>query len=192
MDDGKAYECGEIRIEQEVMVYRNSYGALYDDIVRFTESDSAGTYVRWRWASPYSVAVLPLRSEGTALLVLNYRHAARSAVLEAVKGFGADKEEPAAVAARELAEELGLQARHIEFVGTVVSDPGFTNHKLHLFIATELSATEGRPESTEVIQGVREVPLHPVAEYLRTGAVQDSVTLVLLEMAYDRTNRGRA
>jgi 8-oxo-dGTP pyrophosphatase MutT (NUDIX family) len=58
-------------------------------------------------------------------------------------------EEPLETAKRELAEEIGKQAATWEPLGAFYTSPGFTNEQVHLFLATELSDVEERPEVEE-------------------------------------------
>ena len=60
-----------------------------------------------------------------------------------------DGEEPLETAKRELAEEIGKQAEHWEPLGSFYTSPGFTDEKVHLFLATGLSDVEERPEVHE-------------------------------------------
>jgi 8-oxo-dGTP pyrophosphatase MutT (NUDIX family) len=52
-------------------------------------------------------------------------------------------------AKRELAEEIGKQAKTWEPLGAFYTSPGFTNEQVHLFLATELSDVDERPEVEE-------------------------------------------
>jgi ADP-ribose pyrophosphatase len=58
-------------------------------------------------------------------------------------------EEPLETAKRELAEEIGKQAEHWESLGAFLTSPGFTNERVHLFLATGISDVAERPEVHE-------------------------------------------
>jgi ADP-ribose pyrophosphatase len=60
-----------------------------------------------------------------------------------------DGEEPLETAKRELAEEIGKQAEHWEPLGSFFTSPGFTDERVHLFLATGLSDVDERPEVHE-------------------------------------------
>jgi ADP-ribose pyrophosphatase len=175
-----------IRILEEVPVYGNAYGTLFDDRVEFTGSETTGRYVRWCWNAPYSVAVLPLLDPETALLVRNFRHAVRGVVLEAPKGFGRPGESPEEVASRELEEELGLTCSQLERLGATQTDPAFVNHTTHLFLATSLAEGCLRREASESIQDVCPVRIRGARELLGKGEIMDAVTLLLLAAAEER------
>lgn len=179
----------EIRIAEERIVYENSYGRLYDDEVVFEPQGVPGTYVRWQWRAPYSVAVLPVIGRRHALLVEVYRHSARAVSAEAVMGFGDAELDPGAVAGKELAEELGLVVPgELQPTGVVHPDPAFAAHPHHCFIAW-LDDVGGdvnpAPEPSEVIVGVRSVDLLSARPDFQDH-VRDAVTLVLLHQARDQ------
>jgi 8-oxo-dGTP pyrophosphatase MutT (NUDIX family) len=63
-------------------------------------------------------------------------------------------EEPLAAAQRELAEEIGRRAERWEPIVTYYTGAGFTDERVHLFAATELSeesADSGEQERIEVV-----------------------------------------
>ncbi|WP_406394072.1 NUDIX hydrolase [Streptomyces sp. NBC_00887] len=188
MNQDNPEPLSEIRIAEERVVYENSYGRLYDDKVVFEPRGVRGTYVRWQWRAPYSVAVLPIIGGRHALLVEVYRHSARAVSAEAVMGFGDAELDPEAVAGKELAQELGLVVPgELWPTGVVHPDPAFAAHPHHCFIAW-LDDTEGgvspAPEPSEVIVGTRSVDLLTARPDFQDH-VRDAVTLVLLHQARD-------
>jgi 8-oxo-dGTP pyrophosphatase MutT (NUDIX family) len=62
-------------------------------------------------------------------------------------------EEPLATAKRELAEEIGKQATTWEELEVFYTSPGFSNERVWLYLATDLSeAPESEPEENERIE----------------------------------------
>jgi ADP-ribose pyrophosphatase len=120
---------------------------------------------------PGAVAVVPLHDDGTVTLVSQYRPAVERYQLEVPAGtLDVSGEEPAAAAQRELGEEVGLQAAHLEHLVTVHNSPGFTDQQTFVFLATGLT-----PCATGHV-GVEE-------EYLR-------IERLTLDEAEDRTHDG--
>ena len=80
---------------------------------------------------------------------------------------------------RELAEEIGKRAEHWESLGSFYSSPGFTNEKVHLFLATGLSDVDERPE---VHENERiDIEVRPVADIPAIlEETKDSKTLIAL------------
>jgi 8-oxo-dGTP pyrophosphatase MutT (NUDIX family) len=167
---------GSIRIDEEKEVYRNAWGALFDDYVTFLPGGARGRYVRWRWEAPYSVAVLAIEN-GKGLLVHNFRHSARRVVREVPKGFAQPGLTPEETARAELSEEAGLSGGTLVHVGTVTIDPAFADHPMHLFTASDCTAGDSHPEESESIVGRSWVDLKG------PPPTDDVVSLLILSLA---------
>jgi len=88
-------------------------------------------------------------------------------------------EEPLETAKRELAEEIGKQAAHWESLGTFLTSPGFTNERVHLFLATGISDVEERPEVHEDERIDVEIrPLSDLEALIESS--EDSKTIIAL------------
>jgi ADP-ribose pyrophosphatase len=66
-----------------------------------------------------------------------------------------DGEQPLQAAQRELAEEIGCGARSWEPILTYYTSAGFTDERVHLFLATELFESHAESEENERIEIVR-------------------------------------
>jgi len=86
-------------------------------------------------------------------------------------------EEPLETAKRELAEEIGKRAESWEPLGSFFTSPGFTDERVHLFLATGLSDVD---ETPEVQENERiDVDIRPLSELDELiGASLDSKTLI--------------
>jgi ADP-ribose pyrophosphatase len=99
-----------------------------------------------------------------------------------------DGEEPLETAKRELAEEIGKQARAWEPLGAFYTSPGFTNEQVHLFLATGISDVEQRPEVHE--EERIDVETRPLADLDALIAEStDSKTIIGLARLRDRLQR---
>ena len=88
-------------------------------------------------------------------------------------------EEPLETAKRELAEEIGKQAADWEPLGTFLTSPGFTNERVHLFLATGISDVEVRPEVHEDERIDVEIrPLSDLEALIESS--EDSKTIIAL------------
>lgn len=106
---------------------------------------------------PNSVAVLPLFSDGSVVLLRQYRPAVGGWVIEAPAGVVEPGEDPRSAAVRELEEEAGLKAEpeSLIMVGEGYVSPGYSTEVMTLFIAVDPQEVQARPEEYEVIETVR-------------------------------------
>lgn len=128
---------------------------------------------------PGSAAILPVDRAGDAVLVRQYRHATGGWLLEAPAGTLDGAEAPEVCAARELAEETGLAAARLVPLGWIWTAPGFTDERIWLFLATELSPARQALESDEVLR-VERVPFGDALERARSGEILDAKTVCAL------------
>jgi ADP-ribose pyrophosphatase len=120
-----------------------------------------------------AVAIVPV-GDGHVTLVRQERVAAGGKVLELPAGMLEEGEAPLASARRELREETGLHGGEWVEVATFFTSPGFTDERVHLFIATGLEQGEASPEESEDLELVR-VPLDQVPALIEE--VDDGKTL---------------
>ncbi len=125
---------------------------------------------------PGAVVILPLLDDGRVCFVHNYRVAVDQTLIELPAGTLEPDEAPAETAIRELAEETGYRAGHMEHRMTFYMSPGILDEKMHLFVAREL--TPG-PMALEAGEDIR-VLLHTwekTLEMVRRGDICDSKTI---------------
>jgi ADP-ribose diphosphatase len=97
-------------------------------------------------------------------------------------------EEPADCARRELKEETGADARYVERLTTIFTTPGFTDERIHLFLAAELTPGATAHEPDEFIS-TQAFPISRVLEMIRDGEINDGKTVAgLLYVAGFRLN----
>ena len=119
--------------------------------------------------------------DGELVLTRQYRHAVGDVLLEIPAGMVDEGEDPAATAARELVEEVGLRPRRLEHLVTFLPAPGFTDHMLHLYLTDDVSRERGRLDEGEVIE-VERRPADSVRELLTSGEVRDAKSLLGLAL----------
>ena len=147
------------------------------DRIRYPDGSEADVdIVRHSGAS----AVVPFLSDPEGedpqiLLLRQYRYAADGYLYELPAGRLDPGETPADCAARELKEETGCTAKQMEPLITMVTTPGFTDERIHLFMATDLTHGEHAREADEFAD-VIVMRLSEALELIQRGEIVDGKT----------------
>ena len=143
---------------------------------------------------PGASAVVPFVSDPRGddpqiLLLKQYRYAAEQYLYEIPAGRLDPGEDPAHCAARELREETGCTAEHVEFLFTMFTTPGFSDERIHLFMATGLERGKTAHEADEFMT-IETVTLSHALQLIEQGEIRDAKTaLGILFAAGFRTTR---
>jgi 8-oxo-dGTP pyrophosphatase MutT (NUDIX family) len=137
---------------------------------------------------PGGAAAVAIDEERRVCLLRQYRHAAGGWLWELPAGKLEKDEDPQATAARELAEEAGLQAARWQKLGSVLMTPGFCDETIHLYLVEQLSAVITRPERHELIE-IHWIPFERAIERVRSGVIHDAKTMLGLLLAESRVGR---
>ena len=141
---------------------------------------------------PGASAIVPFMNDPEGedpqiLLLRQYRYAAGGYIYEVPAGRLDGDESPASCAVRELKEETGCTADRMEPLFTMFTTPGFTDEKIHVFMATGLSHGESAREADEFADVVI-MRLAEALELIRDGQIMDAKTaLSILYVAGFRT-----
>jgi len=138
---------------------------------------------------PGAAAVVPLKDDGTLVLIRQFRHAAGGFIYEIPAGKLHPGEDPKACAARELEEEIGYRAETLELLSSIFTAPGFTDEVIHIYKATGMTAGQQQLDRDEVLE-VIEMPLQEAIDMIRAGLIRDAKTMVgLLSVVIGMGNR---
>ena len=130
---------------------------------------------------PGAAAVVPLKEDGTVVLIKQFRHAAGGFIYEIPAGKLNRGEDPLDCAARELEEEIGYIAGRLERLTSILTAPGFTDEVIHIYKATGMRAGHQQLDRDEVLE-VLEIPLKEAIRMIEAGTIRDAKTIVGLEL----------
>jgi ADP-ribose pyrophosphatase len=87
---------------------------------------------------PGSVVIVPVKDDGSVLLVRQYRHAIGRSVWELPAGSLKPGESVESAAIRECHEETGLIPDRLDYLGAYYPTPGYCDEQMHFYRATGL------------------------------------------------------
>ncbi len=155
------------------------------DTVRFPDG-SIGELEMIRHSG--AAAVLPVLDDPETpdpriLLIRQYRYATGGFVLEVPAGRPERPGEDWEVCARrELEEEAGLRAERLVPLTTIYTTPGFTDERIHLFLALGTSPGEQSLDEDEFVEPVI-LTLSEALARVRSGEIVDAKTICTLHCA---------
>jgi len=126
-----------------------------------------------------SVVVIPVTDDGNVLLVKQWRHAVQSVLLEAPAGHINPGEEPRDAAFRELQEEAGHTATHLEPLPGFWAAPSISTEYMHGFLATGLKPSSLPQDDDEDVELAR-TPISDIPDLIRKGKIIDSKSIAAL------------
>lgn len=171
--------------------HRGPVITLRTDEVRMPDG---GTARRDVVAHPGAVGVVALDDEGRVVLLRQYRHPVGRHLWELPAGLrDVGGEPPVETARRELAEEAGLRADHIEHLVTALSSPGMSDERIVIYLARGLAPipaaerSELVHEETDLI--VERVDLAAACERIAAGEIENAMAVIGLLAAARRLGR---
>lgn len=159
---------GEVRVER----YRHADGA---------------EVTRENVHHPGAVAVVAHDGEHVWLVRQPREIVGEQALLEIPAGkLDVAGEDPLACARRELAEEAGKAAGHWEHLKAIYTTPGFSDERIDLFLATQLTDVPRPPVDEDERIEIVAWPLHRLGEAI--DACEDAKSLIGLMLLHARVH----
>jgi ADP-ribose pyrophosphatase len=151
---------------------------------------SDGTVVNWDIVEhPGAVAILPLLGTDQVCLLRNQRPNVGATLWEIPAGTLEPGEAPELAAVRELAEETGYTARQWRKLGTYFPSPGVLTERMHLYVASKLTAGAMHLEKDEVIEP-KILTWNEALQMALSGAIEDAKTMLAL-LLWQRLRRAK-
>jgi len=164
------------------------YQAKRFRVERVTQESSDGSrHARDIVRHPGAVTIVPLLDDGRLCFVENFRVAVNERLVELPAGTLEPPEEPIKTALRELAEETGYRAAHIEHLTTMCMSPGILDEKMYVYFASGLTAGDMALEAGEDIHVLR-LTWPEALEMIRDGRIRDAKSIAGL-LYYDTFRR---
>lgn len=125
-----------------------------------------------------AVVILPRDGE-KLLLIRQWRAPVNQFIYEAPAGTMEEGEEPLETARRELIEETGMDAKTLVARGFIYTTPGFTDEKLWLFEASDLTpSNEFSADEDEIIESMW-FSSEKIVDMIVKGEIVDAKTICI-------------
>ena len=131
-----------------------------------------------------AVAIVALTTDQEVLLVRQYRYPVQRELMELPAGKLEPNEKPLECAKRELMEETGVVAGKWNELYSFYSTPGFSNEKMYLFMAKDLTFKEQHLDVDEFVE-MKKVSLQGALGMIKEGQINDAKTIVGILAAKD-------
>ncbi len=139
---------------------------------------------------PGAAAMVAVSDENNVILIRQYRHAIGTYIWEIPAGTLAPEEKPEECAKRELIEETGFSAERWQKLGEITPVPGYSDERIHIFLARDLSAVSQNLNADEMLD-VHEIPFENVMEMISKGDIQDGKSIAGLFMALNYLKKNK-
>jgi ADP-ribose pyrophosphatase len=152
------------------------------DTVRFPDGSTGDIELVRHSGASAVVAILgdPEDPDPRIVLLRQFRYAAGGELFEVPAGRPDRPGEPwEEVAARELEEETGYVHGRLDRLTTIYTTPGFTDERIHLFVATGLEKGTTNLDQDEFVEVVV-MPLSRVLDAIRDGRIIDAKSICSL------------
>ncbi len=146
---------------------------LYVDRVRLPNGHES---IREVVRHPGAAAVIALTDENKIPLENQYRYPIGKTLWEIPAGKLDTGEDPLICAKRELNEETGIKAEKWETLGYIYTTPGFSDEKIYLFFAKELTNGRTHLDEDEFVE-VKYFTVEEVESMIIDNRITDSKTI---------------
>ena len=126
---------------------------------------------------PGAVVVVPLIENNEVLMVRQFRYPLNREFFELPAGKIDSGEDVLACGKRELLEETGYAAETWQFLTTIHPCIGYSDERILIYLAQELSEHGHRRDEDEFLENVR-LPLDMAMEWVRDGRISDVKTII--------------
>ncbi len=137
---------------------------------------------------PGSSGIVPVDSSQSVILIKEFRPVIGRYIWEIPAGTMKPGEDPLECARRELQEECGLIGKKFEKLGEILIAPGYSDERIHLFMAADLMPSRQTLDEDELLT-TQPVPFESAMKMIEGGEIEDAMTIVGLQMARAKLRR---
>ena len=169
----------EVKVNTKKRLHKGRVFELYSENLT---TDQGKTFSVEVIRHPGAAAIVPVDADGTVLLLSQYRHAVGRRIWEIPAGTLDPGETPEICARRELVEETGFSAGSWTKLGEITPVPGYSDERIHLYLASDLTAAEQSLDENEILD-VHRFSFNDAIDMVHTGQIQDAKSICGLLLA---------
>ena len=125
---------------------------------------------------PGAALIVPFLNKNTIVMIRQYRPAIGTYLYELPAGTLDRNERPLHCAKREIVEEIGYRARYFKKLGMIYPAPGYSDEKITIYKAWNLTPDYRPGDPDEIIQ-IRKYTFPQMRKLVKLGKIRDSKTL---------------
>ena len=171
---------GPWKVKSTENIYKNPWIRVDEDQV-ITPGGTNGIYGVIKALD--GVCVVSIDERDIIHIVKEFKYAVNAYCLEGVCGGIEEGHTPEQTAHKELQEELGIQAKSLEYLGGFDTFTSIVQCTMHLYIARGLSFSEHAHEDTEVIEHYS-LPLKEAYAMTESGEINHLPTSFIIQKLY--------
>ena len=170
------------RLERN-LIAKGSIIDYYQDVMKIPNGNTAKwDFIKHKGAA----AVIAVKPDGKILMVKQYRNALERETIEIpAGGYNGAIETMGEAAKRELREETGYLASHMEFLISIRTTVAFCNERIDIYYASDLSLGEQELDDDEYLE-VTSFTIDELIQMIYDGTIQDSKTICGLMCYYNK------
>jgi ADP-ribose pyrophosphatase len=177
-----------VRVTSSRVVYENPWMRVHED--RTEREDGTPGLYGWVEKAP-SGLVVPVE-DGHVWLVEQFRHPVGERFWEFPQGSSEAAEDPETLARRELAEETGLRAARLEWLGRLHFAYGLTDQAVDVWRAGGLEPGEQALDHTEHDLIARRFAVEEVERMIAANEIRDAASVAAWHLATRLAGPGEA
>ena len=184
----KAKPEKEIMMSAKINNHESIYRGKVFELVRENITLENGTTTDVEFIEhPGAAAIVPFVDDQRILLLKQYRHALKKYIWEIPAGTLDPREDAISCARRELIEETGYSANEWQKLGEITPLPGYSDERIHIYLATALQPAEQHLDEDEIIK-VERIEFKDALDMVRKGEIQDAKSITGLFWASTQLN----
>jgi len=167
---------GKYTVTSAVQIYKNPWIEVTEErVIRPDRSRGVFGLVDMK----DGVVILPIFPDGKVILGREFKYAQQREMVEVIGGGIDENESKEAAAMRELAEEAGVRARQLMYLGPTDPFTTLVRTRDHIFIATDIEHLSTKPEADDSVEPFC-IPLKEAVEYVLSGEITHTTSCLAI------------